>query len=210
MPYRRIQFVKNSFYHIFSRGDRKEDIFFSDKDKNRFLEKAEEYRIKYGIDILCFCLMSNHIHFLVQQITNLPLSKFVGVLLNSQARYATIKYNLPNGHFSQGPFGAKLIDTEGDLLQVSRYIHLNPIKAKILKMDFTLKTSRVLYKNPQLVQSLRNFPWSSYSSYIYGKSSVLITLKKEIILGLEGSKNNYRKFVESKISDENMLELESF
>lgn len=210
MPYRRIQFVKNNFYHIYSRGDRKEDIFFSDKDRNRFLEKAEEYRIKYGIEILCFCLMSNHIHFLVQQITDLPVSKFVGVLLNSQARYATIKYDLPHGHFSQGPFGAKLIDTEGDLLQVSRYIHLNPIKDKIIKMDFTRKPNRVLNKNQQLVRSLRYYPWSSYSSYIYGKPSNIITVKNEIILGLEGSKNNYRKFVESKVSDADMLELESF
>lgn len=208
MPNRKLAFKEGGFYHIFSRGNRREKIFFTEEDYQRFLTKVEEYRKKYSIKISAYCLLPNHFHLLLKQDSNIPVSKFVGTLLNSYARYAGVKYDLPIGHVFQGRFGAKLVESENDLLQVSRYIHLNPIKEKVLEMDFTYRKNRAIHDR-DLFQKIRSFPWSSYSSYIF-KNGGPVTVSTKPILNVERTIQNYRKFVESKISDSDALNLELF
>lgn len=209
MPTRKVLFQRDNFYHIFSRGNRKETIFFKDPDYQRFLSKTQEYKDKYGFDLVAYCLMPNHFHFLIKQLTEIPTSQFVGTLLNSYARYASIKYELPLGHVFQGRFGAKLLDSSPSLLQVSRYIHLNPIKDQLLQMDYTYKQSRII-KNKNLVLLLRRYPWSSYNFYLTGNKSATVTVSTKYIFEIENSSLSYRKFVESKITDEDILNIEDF
>lgn len=207
MPNRKTIFAVNNFYHLFSRGDRREVIFKEPKDYLRFLEKLEEYRIKYNFDLITYCLIPNHFHLLVKQLSQVSVSKFLGVLLNSYARYCGIKYELPPGHLFQGNFGAKLIDSEASLIQVSRYIHLNPVKNRLLSLDLTYKAPRRI-SDKKTLRELRNYPWSSYPFYLGRASHQKTKINPSAILETENNFKRYRKFVESKLTDEDLRTLE--
>lgn len=210
MPLRLTRFLKDSFYHIFSRGNRKEIVFSERADYERFLLKAEEYRKRYSLDIVAYCLLPNHFHFLLRQLSEVPVSKFMAVLLNSYARYAAVKNSLPPGHVFQGRFGSKIIDADESLLQASRYIHLNPVKERILSLDFTYRGDRSLARQKGIIQSLRTYPWSSYPLYLESNKITILTINQDYILDLEKSFFRYRRFVESAAADEMILELEKF
>lgn len=207
MPNRKLIFLKNHFYHIFSRGNRKAEIFTQQRDYERFLEKIEKYRKKYSVEIIAYCLLPNHFHLLAKQTNDVPLTSFVGTLLNSYARYRSVKYQLPPGHVFQGRFGCKLIENENGLIQTSRYIHLNPIKERLLSLDFTQKKPKS-FKTLLLRRRLRSYPWSSYSIYLGQKNSTVIIYLKPI-LDIEKSSERYQKFVESKITFEDIENLEN-
>jgi len=210
MPLRKVLFLKDNFYHIYNRGNRKAQIFFEDKDYLRFLEKAEKYRQKYPVEVICFCLLPNHFHFILKQNSDVLISRFMGTLLNSYARYASVKYNLPPGHVFQGRFGSKLIKNGESLLQANRYIHLNPIKERILNLDFTNHRGRSI-KTKSLLNQLRQYPWSSYQIYLPNpKTKSPLTINREIILTEFKSPSNYRRFIEAKISNSDILLLEDF
>lgn len=209
MTYFRTAFLPGSYYHIFSRGNRKQAIFFGDRDYLRFLEKVEEYRKKYNIDLVAFCLIPNHFHLLVRQNSEVPVPKFMGVLLSSHSHYTSIKHDLPRGQLFQGRFGKTLIETESSLLQVSRYIHLNPIKEKLLDMDITFQKSRTI-RDKETIKYLHGYRWSSYPLYLSNQASNgVISIDAHHILSLEKSRASYRRFVESKISDEDFRNLEN-
>lgn len=119
-------FQKNSYYHVYNRGNRKQNIFLSHRDYTRFLKKTKEYKDKFGVTILCYCLMPNHFHFLLRQDTDVPLTTFMLRLGTSYAKYFNIKYE-EVGSLFQDRFRAKLIETDAYLLELSRYIHRNPL-----------------------------------------------------------------------------------
>lgn len=208
MPYRRLSFLKDNFYHVFSRGNRRADIFTERRDYERFLEKIEEYRKKYAVEIVAYCLLPNHFHLLIKQAGDLPLARYVGTLLNSYARYCSVKYNLPPGHVFQGRFGCKLVETEAEVLQTSRYIHLNSIKNRLLSLDFTQKKDKS-FKALLLKEKLRSYPWSSYPYYL-GQKNGPVTIYSDPILEIEKNTQRYQKFVESKITFEDITTLEGF
>jgi len=210
MPTRKVHFIKNNLYHIYNRGNRKQTIFFQDSDYIRFLKKAQEYKEKYQVEIVAYCLMPNHFHFILKQLGEIPLSQFIGTLLNSYARYASVRYELPVGHVFQGRFGAKLINSPESLLQVSRYIHLNPIKDILLALDYTYKDSRRIARNKALISKLREYPWSSYPFYLGSRRLSHVTICKDPVIKIEANAAGYRKFVESKITDDDILTLEEF
>lgn len=209
MPLRRTTFIKEEIYHIFSRGNRKQPIFTEKRDYQRYLEKVEEYRKKYLIEILAFCLLPNHFHLLLKQLSEIPISRFIASLLSSHSHYFSIKHALPPGQFFQGRFGARLIESENDLLNTSRYIHLNSIKERLLSLDLTFKEDRS-WRHNHLTKNLHEHPWSSYSVYLNPKQTSPITLNTEPILSLEKSPATYRRFVEAKITDEDVRVLENF
>lgn len=209
MPRRRTVFLKQNIYHLFSRGNRKQVIFTESRDYQRFLEKVEKYRLKYSVEALAYCLLPNHFHLLLRQLGEPAISKFMSSLLSSHSHYFSLKHKLPPGHFFQGRFGSRLIESGEDLLNVSRYIHLNPIKENILLMDFTLNKSRS-FRNSQMRADLRNYPWSSYKQYLNQDETSELIINRKYILNLEKKHNSYRRFVESKITDEDAINLEGF
>lgn len=170
-------FQKGSFYHIYNRGNRKDEIFLDDRDYLRFLEKIKFYKDKCEVTILCYCLMPNHFHFLVKQSGEVSLSKFMLVLITSYSKYFNLKYKQV-GRVFQDRFQAKLVSTDEYLLQLSRYVHLNP--SGITKKFESYRWSSLKYyidlkENDEIVDSkiilnyfFHNNPEEDYKSFVFG------------------------------------------
>jgi len=136
---------EHALYHVMSRGHRKENIFFNDRDREVFIKKLHESLTKYSVILYCFCLMDNHYHLLIE--TPSPnLSAFMHYLNASYSNYINAKYKL-TGSLFQGRYKSILVEDDSYLLTLSTYIHLNPLRAK-------------------LVDDLTLYPWSSYHDYI--------------------------------------------
>ncbi|RJQ37044.1 hypothetical protein C4559_04130 [Candidatus Microgenomates bacterium] len=181
-------FQKDSFYHVYNRGNRKQNIFLQSRDYERFLKRTIEYKKEFGITILCFCLMPNHFHFLLRQDSEIPVTTFMLRLGTSYAKYFNIKYN-EVGSLFQGRFKAKLIETEEYLLQLSGYIHRNP--------------NEILPPTPGV--ELGSYQWSSYPIYLNGISDKLID--PSYLLNYFAKSNpveDYKNFVESFFKEENL------
>lgn len=156
MPYRLTPFANEHFYHIFNRGVEKRKIFLNERNYQRFLETLHYYqfsepkpRFSYRnrlhnmrhktfdnnskiVEIVCYCLMPNHFHLLLRQIKENGIQEFIRKVANSYTKYFNTKYKRV-GHLLQGPFKAVLVETDEQLLHLSRYIHLNPYVAGITK-----------------------------------------------------------------------------
>jgi REP element-mobilizing transposase RayT len=136
---------EHALYHVMSRGHRKENIFFTARDREVFVKKLHESLTKYSVILYCFCLMDNHYHLLIE--TPSPnLSAFMHYLNASYSNFINAKYKL-TGSLFQGRFKSILVEDDSYLLSLSTYIHLNPLRAK-------------------LVDDLAFYPWSSYHDYI--------------------------------------------
>lgn len=204
MPARIIPLVNGQFYHIYNRGVEKRRIFENRRTYTRFLQAASYYQlkgpkpkfsnfIKYKlfepdpnekiVDIICYCLMPNHFHFLIKQLKEGGVSEFISKLINSYTKYYNIKFDRV-GPLLQGQFKAVLIESDEQLIHVSRYIHLNPV-------------SSFLVKKPE------DYEWSSYNEYLNGKG---ICAKNEILNFFKSAKD-YKKFVDDQINYAQKLEL---
>ncbi|MBN2420055.1 MAG: transposase [Deltaproteobacteria bacterium] len=169
---------EGAFYHITSRGNDRKRIFFSKTDYDKFKTYLEEGRKKFEYRIHSYVLMTNHYHLLLQT-QRANLSKLMHYINGSYTTYINKKRDR-SGHLFQGRYKAILVDKDNYLLQLSRYIHLNPVKAG-------------LAEKPQ------DYPHSSYGSYINTKGDDMVY--RDMILGMI-SKNRkqaipgYRSFVE--------------
>lgn len=193
MPYRIIPFANGEFYHLYSRGLEKQDTFLKHRDYSHFIEALFYYHIqnpkpkfstyrqskvfpvdpsKKIVEIICYCLMPNHFHLLVKQLQDGGISELMRKLLLSYTKYRNTKYN-HKGSLFQVPFKAVHIETEEQLIHVSRYIHLNPLVSL-------------------LVKDLKFYPWSSYLTYI-GLDNQPVA--KEEIFSFFKSPKDYEKFV---------------
>ena len=120
-----------AFYHVMTRGNRKEAIFKDDRDRLKFLQKLLEYKEKFGFVLYAYTLMKNHIHLLIET-KDAPLSKIMQGLLQSYTQWYNGKYRTV-GHLFQGRYKAILCDKKVYLLNLIRYIHLNCARAGIVK-----------------------------------------------------------------------------
>ncbi len=135
----------SALYHVIMRGNARQNVFFDDVDRCRFLLLLQEGLERYGHRIHAFCLMTNHIHLAIQ-IGDVPLSR---IMQNISFRYTQwINWrHKRTGHLFQGRFKAVLVDADSYLLELTRYIHLNPVR--------TL-----------LVHSPEEYFWSSHRAYL--------------------------------------------
>ena len=83
MPYRNAEFTQGQYYHVYNRGAGKSKIFYTEDNYRYLLELMRRYLGKYGISVIAYCLMPNHYHFLLLQLTDMPISKFINVLFNA-------------------------------------------------------------------------------------------------------------------------------
>ena len=123
--------VPGGLYHVILRGNAQQDIFFADADREAFYTLLQEGVTRFGYRVHGFCLMRNHVH-LVLQAGEAPLSR---ALQNLAFRY-TRHVNQTRervGHLFQGRYKALLVDAESYLLELVRYIHLNPVRARIVR-----------------------------------------------------------------------------
>ncbi|MCL4359642.1 transposase [Patescibacteria group bacterium] len=132
-------------YHIFSRGNNREPIFLESSNYLRFLSNLDRFQSAYSYKVYGYCLMPNHFHLLLE--TKFPnISKIMQVVMTAYTMYLNKKYNRV-GHVFQGRFKSIVVQKENYLLQVLRYIHLNPVKSG-------------------LVPTPEGYPWSSYHAYL--------------------------------------------
>ncbi len=140
----RIEFA-NALYHVTARGDRREDIFEDDLDRQMFLATLEQAVTQFNWICHAWCLMDNHYHLLVQTPDG-NLSKGMRQL-NGVYTQASNRRHRRVGHLFQGRFKAILVDSDAYLLELTRYIVLNPVRAGMAK-----KAS--------------DWPWSSYRASV--------------------------------------------
>ena len=119
-----------AYYHVVNRGNNQENIFKNDRDREKFIEYLERATDRFSTIIHSYCLMDNHYHLLVETLeANLSLSmQWINV---SYATYFNRKRGR-RGHLFQGRFKEILIDADDYLKHLSRYIHLNPVRAKMV------------------------------------------------------------------------------
>ena len=203
MPYRKLVLTTEEIYHVFNRGIAQAPIFKYSKDYQRFLDLLSYYRFNPSlsfshynrlekaaknhywsnlkennpqiVEILAFCLMPNHFHFLLKQTKEQGIKMFVSNIQNGYAKYFNTRHNR-SGALFQAMFKAVRIETDEQLLHVSRYIHLNPVTAYIVAPENIL---------PYL--------WSSLSEYL-GQTSPTLTNPKLVLDMIKGPKN-YKNFL---------------
>ncbi len=169
---------ENAVYHITSRGNRREQIFYNDEDRKRFLEKINETCLKYSFVCFAYCLMDNHYHLFLQ--TLLPnLSEGMHYLNTSYTNWFKARHKIVGVVF-QGRYKSLIVDENSYGVSLSAYIHLNPYRAGIVK-------------------DLREYLWSSYLDYVDGEKT-LVRLDTSLILkhfdnDLETARRQYEAYV---------------
>lgn len=157
-------------YHIMLRGINKEDIFLDVYDNMKFIKILKTTKDKYNFELYGYCLMKNHTHLIIKH-------KEISLIMQSLAvRYASYfnkKYDRI-GHLFQDRFRSKVIENKAYLKNVIRYVHQNPVKAGICKID--------------------EYNWSSYNEYINKTNENLID--KDLVLSLFDDNNTIQKFKE--------------
>lgn len=144
--------IPGAFYHITQRGNNQQRIFFSNEDRAKFCLLMQEGTERFGHRIHAFCLMDNHIHLLVQA-GDKPLGKAMQNLTFRYAKRLNKKCNT-TGHRFQGRYFSGLIDTDEYLHEVLKYIHLNPVKAKMVN-----KAAEYMWSSHNHYVNVDNIPW---------------------------------------------------
>jgi len=126
----RIHF-SGALYHVITRGNRRQGIFLDEKDLQRFLTYLVDCKNRFSFRLYAYALMKNHLHLLME-IEETPLSRIMQSLLFGYAGYFNRRYG-EVGHLFQGRYKAILCDKDAYLLELVRYIHLNPVRAKIVE-----------------------------------------------------------------------------
>ena len=180
----RIQF-ENACYHVTCRGNAGQTIFPDEDDRRRFLFLLQHSAEIYRVNILAFVLMTNHFHLIVKT----PLANIQEFMRHFNISYTAFinKRYKRTGHLYQGRYKSFVIDTDSYLLEVSRYVHLNPVRIKE-----GLSTE-------QKITSLKNYRWSSYYDYSVRTRYPFLSTE-EILAYFGGKKGHYKDFVESGIT----------
>ncbi|MBM4761340.1 transposase [Bacillus sp. B15-48] len=146
MPYKKRVWVPERFYHVVCRGNRRDALFRDVDDFLAYHHILDQLYDRYPFEMSAYCLMTNHVHLQIRS-QEVPLSKIMSLLNKRYANYFNSKYEL-TGHVYEKRFYDKLIYDEEDMLEVSRYIHLNPVVANMVKHPLS-------------------YPWSSFYLYKY-------------------------------------------
>jgi len=216
MPLRKTPLINEQIYHVFNRSVAQQPIFRNKKECDIFTSLIEYYKFKNppkrfshfqrlskneksillnfmyksginNIEIYAFCLMPNHYHLLVKQISENGISNSIRLIQNSYARYLNIK-SKRHGALFQSPFKAVRIASDEQFVHVARYIHLNPLTTYLLE-NFS---------------GLENYLWGSYKDYVTDKPrkfldiSFLMTFYKNV--------NKLKKFTADNLNYQRELE----
>lgn len=192
---------ENAFYHVTCRGNDRRNIFSSDDDRSAFLALLGRSADIYQAEILAYVLMSNHFHLMAKT----PRGNLRDFMRHFNISY-TAWFNRRHhrsGHLYQGRYHSYLIDADNYLKEVSRYIHLNPIKIKQERSTAAAARGK----------ALRSYAWSSYPGYLSPRARKPF-LRTEAVLGYFGGdrakgRRGYARYVEQGLVAEleNPLEL---
>jgi REP element-mobilizing transposase RayT len=172
-----------AYYHVTSRGNERKNIFVDNKDRDKFLSYLRSAYLRYGAVIHVFCLMNNHYHLFLETPKG-NLSQIMRHINGAYTNYFNIRHKR-RGHLLQGRYKAIIVEADSYAGELSRYIHLNPVRAGI-------------------VDEHEKFSWSSYQYYI-GKKKRPEWLTVDFILCYFDNDNlqarkRYQEFVNARIN----------
>lgn len=214
MPYRKTPIIAGEIYHVFNRSVAKQPILLTSTDYQRATEVFKFYQyhkppLRYSfynrlpseqkikffedlsslgiqlVQIICFCLMPNHVHFLLKNLKEGGIKQFMSNFQNSYAKYFNIKTGR-TGTLFQPMFQAVRIESDEQLIHVSRYIHLNPVTAFLI-----------------MPEKMDEYKWSSYPDYLNNHQTYI---NKEVILNYFKSIQDYEKFVLDQVDYQRQLD----
>lgn len=122
--------IAGYLYHVTARGNYRQDIFYSDKDKELYMELLAYYQKQLGFRLYAFVLMDNHIHLLLERSDKASLAEIIKSLNGRYSKQCN-KRKKKKGHLFQGRFYSVIVEADSYLLELTRYIHLNPVRAGI-------------------------------------------------------------------------------
>lgn len=214
MPYRKTRLVVDEVYHVFNRSIGGYPIFPQNRHYQRALDLVDFYRFNkpslrfshYNrlpesqknefmenlkqnskrIKIFAYCLMPNHMHFLLKQLTEKGIADFMSNFQEGYAKFFNIKEKR-SGSLFQSMFKAIRIETDEQLIHVLRYIHLNPLTSYVIND----------------IKELERYPWCSFAEYM-GKINHEI-LDKEEILGYFPTPKSLRDFTANQVDYQRKL-----
>jgi len=192
MPRPHRHWVPEALYHLTMRGNNRQAIFLDASDYQQYLLELRRCREVQPYRLLAFALMPNHVHLVMEVIGESSLSDVMHRAATSYTRYFNSRHGRV-GHLYQGRFYSNLVGRESYLLEVTRYVHLNPLRA-------------------HLVTELAEYPWSSYQYYLGLGPDPLHLVEPGRILSLFGQppeavRRRYRDFVEVRVQQERTLRL---
>ncbi len=170
-----------ALYHVIARGNQRRDVFHDDMDRLRYLAKLRAYKQRYGFRVYAYVLMTNHVHLLLEP-QHIALSKIMQGLHQSYTQGYNRRYGAV-GHVFQGRYQAILCDRDAYLLALVRYIHLNPVRAR-------------------LVADPADYPWSGHRAYLDSAGAGFVDA--DSVLGMLGERRSlarrrYRAFVAEEL-----------
>jgi putative transposase len=181
-----------SLYHVIARGNQRQKVFLEDGDFVRYLKLLGDPLEGRGFLLYAYCLMGNHVHLLIEQTTEYPLSRFMQRLQSAYTSFFNHKYD-KIGHLFQGRYKAILVDKDSYLISLVRYIHLNPSRAKI-------------------ENRLGEYPWTSHRQYLGRDKEPLAKISVDRVLGLFSrikvlARKEYKRHMREEVGEEEKRKL---
>lgn len=183
MPRRTRMYLPGLPYHLTQRGNNREACFIEPDNYQYYLELWQEVARRYGVAVHAYCLMTNHIHFLVTPQSPTAISNTMKVVGSRYARYINLRYKR-TGTVWEGRHYSSLIQSEKYLLICHRYIELNPVRAG-------------------MVVRPEEYRWSSYGANAWGDESLLMPHEEYLMLGLdiESRCHAYRELFQHQLGE---------
>lgn len=196
----RIEF-EDAIYHVTARGNERRAIFRAEADRREIVGLLERACERFEVSLLVFVLMGNHFHLVVQTHRG-NLSRWMHWLLVSYTTWFNRRYDR-SGHLFQGRYKSFLVEEGEYLLGLCRYLHLNPVRGKVLGQGSPVERRK----------RLRGYGWSSYRGYA-GLGAPFSFVREEMVLGEMGGPRRgralrYRRFVEEGLLREIASPLEA-
>lgn len=142
-------------HHITQRGNYRQPVFEDEEDFIQYLQWLGEYRQKYSLNIWAYCLLNNHVHFIVVPMKEDSLAKTFNALHMRYSQYFNLKKRNEKGHLWQGRFYSCILD-ERHLYAAVRYVENNPVRAGV-------------------VEKPQEYKWSSARNRIYGEATAILS-----------------------------------
>ena len=180
---------KDHAYHLLTRGNNRQDVFEDEEDFRKYIDLLLRYKEKYHFKLYHYVMMTNHVHLVIEPSEGGgDLSEIMKGINLTYALYYKRKYN-HTGHFWQDRYKSIIISKDEYLLACGSYVELNPVRAK-------------------MVEDPKDYRWSSYQTYAYGKRDVLVD-EHPIYLQLsedEGARRKkYRQFVRGLLKEKEAM-----
>lgn len=184
MPYPPRVCFEGAIYHVTMRGNNREAVFGDDQDYQEYLRRLSAYQRRLPFTLHAYALMPNHVHLLIAPAATATISRIMQCQTIAYTKYFNRRYQ-HSGHVFQGRFHSRLIKDDLYLLVASRYVHLNPVRAK-------------------LVGAPLDYRWSSYRAYQEPSKEAFPLVDPTLVLSIAGGGKTarweaYRTFVEDPL-----------